>query len=203
MINDWISTLVKNVMELHNNRYNSFSEAKKKCSIKVDDQEKYYEFDALSLLCYQHNMIVDEYNEFGELLSKAFNIKNKDKIKERYEYAVLFQYIQLKNDDFLYNALINKEVRPDFILTNSGETIGIEVTELTSPYDKIADKIALITKNKKLSVCDVKDLAIAKYNEKAKGYNYYQWNNGVSIGSKLINIDNRKNLFVTSIPYLN
>lgn len=181
-INDQIKALASKIIELHNFSYNSFSSAKK--TIRLGKIE--HCFDALSLYEYSSSLNEQEKNELSHYLRDYFakNINN-DHCKCTREYGVLFCFVQ--SIPYLYTGYtISKEIRPDFVLTDTYNTtkIGIEVVELITQQDGIMRKIANRNFGKGKTMTEIYESAKEKHGTQADQFKYSDFDGRVAISPK-------------------
>ncbi len=96
-----------------------------------------YTFDSTTLLPYRHNLSYMEDKRLSELMFPFYQKMNNDDreaYKELCERRILLQFLLCAPRKYRKQE-IKKEIRPDFVLTGN-KRIGIEVTELTTPFDK-------------------------------------------------------------------
>lgn len=113
--------------------YKTISDAKKRVNAGIYS----YEFDATTLSRYNCNLNYAEERKLDKLLRPFYiEIKSKDHeaYKELCERRNLL-FCLLCAPELYKGATIQKCTRPDFILTG-GITIGVEITELTTEFDK-------------------------------------------------------------------
>lgn len=163
---------------------------------RVEYQGKFVEFDSGSLYVYKHNLDRFQWATLGGELRNLVVI-NKEERKERLERIILINYLLATNRyrDFV----IEKTVRPDFLLRKGDVCIGVEITELTNQTFKVLDRINCKYSNVRISCDEVKRLAIEEHGEKAKGYNYYECCSTVRVGSDAFRVNDSRRLLSTII----
>ncbi len=190
-----LNELYSTIIELHSFSYKTLSDAKK--TICISDLD--YCFDALSLCTYHHNLSEDENNYLvKKLKTYCADQCGKEANKERGERAILFHYLQADFSSPFRSYEITKETQPDFILYGE-KTIGVEVVELTTPYDKVLYKISLHNFGENKSSEQIKADAEIEHGEKAKGYTYTDIDGIACIGTQMFNVDERKQHFAEQI----
>lgn len=190
-----IEAMAKSIVASQSFEYKTFSEAK--AVIYNSDKSKNYVYDRLSLCMYKHSLDAGDYNSLGKEIRQLFNTRDSETKKARIEYAVLFHYAKLY--PHLQTSVIEKKIRPDFIMTTGKEKCGIEVTELTTPHHKLLDRIASDNFGRGLTADEIKGQAKAKHGKKFSSYLYWQLENTAVIGSGEINVDAEKAIYVQEI----
>ena len=175
--------------------YSSFSEAKYTLSFGLFVR-KFIVFDRLSLCIYEHNLSHDEYELFCKERNRLYIPRNNDYDKCRIEYGILFHYLICKPT--LADYIVTKTERPDFELKKGEHSIGIEITQLTTPYEKVMDRIVSMS-GKGISVDELKTKAEARHGKKANDYNYHNINGTSVVGTKTLRPDNIREMFVQQI----
>ena len=94
-------------------------------------------YDATTFLPYHNNLNYAEGRKLDSFLVPFYRTmkENREVYKELCERRILFRFLVCAPEQY-QNCVIEKSVRPDFILYGENK-IGIEITELTTPYDKI------------------------------------------------------------------
>lgn len=176
----------------NNNNFKTLKEAK----IEIDIEGYLYCFDALSLGEYYSKLPDGLYFKFKKALKEKIVLTEREE-KIRQEKLILMKYSVFNEKILDYE--ISKEIQPDFILSNQGEKIGVEVTELCIDDIKVLHKISSLDKDKKYSVNELRDVAINKHGDKAKMYDYdnyfgYNW-----VSLKLYNVNESKKHYASKI----
>ena len=192
----WITTMAKDYINSHSFDFASFSEAKYKLSYTIESSEKVIIYDRLSLCIYSRNLLHEEYRQFSQDVRSFYKPPNNDYEKRRIEYAKLFYYYWCKPKFSDY--IITKTERPDFLLQKGSHTIGIEVTQLTTPYEKVMGKISLLSE-KGLMADELKLKAIAKHGQKANNYQYNNFADKAAVGTNTLHPDKIRELHVQQI----
>lgn len=186
-----LTQLLEEVVSLHSFSYSTLAEAKK--TVRVGDIE--YCFDALSLCLYHSNLQPHLYSEFKRMLSHFYKRKDDREIqKERDERTTLFQYLTTGSCPYR-DYRINKETRPDFVLEGKGQRIGIEVVELTTPYDQVLFSILKEHYGQGKTVSEIKAAAEQRHGRKAQNYDYRDIGGSVCIGSDLFSTREKQKHF--------
>ena len=135
----------------------------------------------LTLLIYEHDFSNESqillYKNIAELAEKQFN---KEDLKQRKELISLYNFLQCNSKYTGYK--FRKELRPDFILTNDKEKIGVEITELTTQDDKIIDAIMKECSNKGLSEAQIRDQIKKSHGRKVENFDLAMFNNKMAVG---------------------
>ena len=189
-----IHRLFEMIIKEHAFTYTTLDNAKK--TISVND--KYYCFDAFSLCYYNHNLNNDEFNKLKKLLTGFYDSEgNKEKQKERNERAVLFHYLNCKENQTYKEMIIEKRERPDFVLFGNNN-VGIEVVELTTPKDKILERIAMDSFGRGMSYEQIVKAA-KKHGAKSNDYYYYDLDGNAAISLGLCDIKQKQRHFAGQI----
>lgn len=191
-----ITIMAQDFINSHSFDYSSFSEAKNILSYTIGSCEKIIIYDRLSLCIYSRNLLHEEYRQFSQEVSSFYNPPNNDYEKCRTEYAKLFFYHWCKPK--LSDYTITKTERPDFLLQKGSHSIGIEVTQLTTPYEKVMGRISLLSE-KGLTAEELKLKAIAKHGQKANNYHYYYFGDKAEVGTHTLRPDKIRELHVQQI----
>ncbi len=130
---DQINRIAELLIGSQSFEYKTISDARKTVQI-----EKYYiDYDATTLSTYNSNLSRDETKKLDLLLIPYFQklkAEQRESYKELCERRVLLRFL-LASPEKYRNAVIEKHIRPDFILIGEKE-IAIEVTKLTTPFDE-------------------------------------------------------------------
>ena len=186
--------LFQRIISAHSFSYKTLADAK--IEVHIGDLE--YCFDALSLCFYYHNLTDRDFSNLCPKLSNYYEThKSSDEQKQRREAAILFHY--LRDVSCPYSTYeITRTLRPDYVL--SGEkTIGVEIVELTTEYDKVLQRISAQNFGKGLSIEEIQKNAFAVHGAKAKDYIYEEIGGAVAIGSRPFNITQKKRHFSEQI----
>lgn len=188
-----IEKLAGEILALHSFEYRSLKEAQKTVSL----DGLWFTFDALSLCVYNHNLPPEKCSMLYKYLSRIWNTKSADVQKERLERAILFHY--LNHDKSLYkDYTIEKTLHPDFILKGE-QHIGLEVTQLTTPTEKVMAKISQEQFGQGKNAEQIKAGAIAKHGKKAEHYSYIDLGKTQTIGSPAFDISTLKKCYANQI----
>lgn len=152
---------------------------------RVEYQGKFIEFDSGSFFSYRHNLDCSQWATLGGELRNIV-VLNKEERKERLERIILIKYLLATNQyrDFV----IEKTIRPDFLLRKGDVCIGVEITELTNQTLKVLDQINRKYNNSEFNCEEVKRLAIKEHGKKAEEYEYYAYGDGVMVGSGVFDV---------------
>lgn len=145
MNSTWITDFARDAASSQSFEYSTFADARTRLSYNNRCYKKYIVYDRLSLSIYKHNLSPSEYQQFCRELSHLYTPPTNDYDKYRKEYAVLFHYCLCKPK--LAKYAITKSERPDFLLRKGNLSIGIEVTQLTTSYEKVMEKISSLSEN--------------------------------------------------------
>lgn len=152
----------------------------------------------MTLLIYEHNFSNESqillYKNIAELAEKKFS---KEDLKQRKELISLYNFLQCNSKYTGYK--FRKELRPDFILTNDKEKIGVEITELTTQDDKIIDAIMKECSNKGLSEAQIRDQIKKSHGRKVENFDLAMFNNKMAVVGPVKNITKIKQVFVRQI----
>ena len=190
-----LESLADQILEQHSFKYKTFSDARLSISIKSQHSVN-YTFDRLSLCVYSDNLDTESRNYLYRILSKRYCQYPREDQKMREEYAVLNQFMRLYKR--LSSYKIEKEVRPDFVLTGK-ETVGVEVVRLTTHQDGVLAAISRENFGLGKTAAEIKQSAIAKHGEKATHYSYWNLGNATAIGRNNINISEEKVFYAQEI----
>lgn len=181
----------KQIIEEFVLEHNSFSSAKK--CMHIGDYV--YEYDAMTLLIYDHNLPDDICKHlFDEIRKKYQELNlNRNKVKKYNETKVLFNFVI--KFPLYFDWSICKGERPDFVLSKNGKKVGIEITEITFAIDKIIEELVNLNRGKNFSAEEI----IAnlprnrqKYREDLEFYDN-------AIGTKLLNFDERREVIIKNL----
>lgn len=187
--NQCIEDLAFQIKELQSFNYSTLKEAQK----TVISQKYFYTFDALSMCSYEHNLSPTDFIYLGKALDVLCNGESGEWKKERYERAVLFHYLRMKDNPFC-GYKITKQKRPDFVLEGN-LYVGVEVTKLTDETDEVLNRIIDSSAGTTFTPEQIKQAAIEKHGRKARDYSYMNIGDSVGIGIPVFNIDDRKKHF--------
>ncbi len=194
--NIWITKFAQDYTDSQSFEFPSFTEAKYKLFHRIGLCKKYITFDRLSLCIYKHNLSNNEYQQFCKEVTCKYNPENKEHKKRRVEYGRLFHYLWCESKLDKYS--IHKQERPDFVLNIEDHSVGVEITELTTPYEKVMEKISSIPTSD-TSVDELKLKAKKRHGQKVNDYSYYEINDSVSVGTKTLDLTEIKKLFISHI----
>jgi hypothetical protein len=197
MKSKWIIDMAQDVVARQSFEHTSFIEAKDCVCHKNICRNKYIVYDRLSFWVYEHNLSSTEFYQFGKELKSLYIPPTNEYDKCRLEYGVLFRYYHFFNPTFA-NYNITKNERPDFILRNGKYSIGIEVTQLTTPYEQVMGKISSLSENG-ISADELKMQAENKHGRKAEKYRYYEIGDSASVGTETLRPDTIREMFVAQI----
>lgn len=191
---EWIEEMAKEIALSQSFEYGTFEEAKK----RIDHEDKYYIYDRLSLCFYEYNLKQDELRLLFQYIKQKYNYRSNEYEKMRMEYAILFQYSCFH--PHFRDCIIAKSIRPDFLIKANHSTIAVEVTQLTTQYEKVMEDIANLSFGKSMTAEELWALAKSKHKNKADQYRYYEFSNTVAVGSELAtNIAGPRKDFVSQI----
>ena len=106
--------------------------------------------------------------------------------KARLEYDALFRMITVSGR---YNEMrIIKQIQPDFVLEAGNEKIGVEVTEFTTPQDKVMNVISKKNFGMGKTIDVIKKDAIKEHGSKASEYEYFQLDATNVVGRPMFNV---------------
>ena len=166
-MNNGLQRVARKVMLSQSFAYPSFATAMHEIQFSLNGYHHWLRYDRLSLCIYEHNLSASEYYQLGEYLTEWEKQSDKEDVKKRLEYAILFQYAKIHKE--VHNATIQKVVRPDFVLAfNSLETVGIEVTRLITQSDSVASKIIGEYYKSDLSLEEIDQQIRKKHGKKAE-----------------------------------
>ncbi len=169
--------MVLQILEGQSFQYATFAEAKNEVIIPGTPNIEYC-YDRLSLCVYSHNLDKESYRYIGRQLGNAFEDKhNREEIKSREEYAILFHFILQCPEYSTYR--IEKNIRPDFCLGNNA--VGIEVTRFVTSSQKVIDSIYKENYDQGKSAFELEKSAIRHHGSKAKNYEYHDLSCGPTI----------------------
>ncbi len=191
---DIIDILFQQIISFHSFSYRTLAEAKRELHIG----DLVYCFDALSLCVYHHNLSDKDFGNLGRQLSDYYEAhKSNDEQKQRRETATLFHY--LIDASCPYSAYeIKKALHPDFVLCGK-KTIGVEVVELTTEYDKVLQRISAQNFGKGKTIKEIQKDALVVHGAKAKDYTYEAIDGAVAVGTGLIDVTQTKHHFSEQI----
>lgn len=188
------------MLDGHTFDYDSFQTAEK--TIVVGEMKCRY--DRMSLRVYEHNLTAADYRQLLRYIRKNYNNhidKNGGRINEtnkrRKEYFVLNQFVELKPELNSYEIIPSH--RPDFILSDHNQEIGIEITEFTTEHDSILNRIAKLFFSQHKTAEEIRIAAQKKFKAKANQYEYIQLPEGASIGSEVFSVDEKKLVYAKEI----
>ena len=190
-----IDALAAEILQSHSFNFQTFEEAKHTISIGNDSIQ--YTYDRLSLTVYSHSLTKDEHSYLVRKLRTDYTkLFSREDEKRRKEYGVLLSFISL--NDNLAEFLIQKEVRPDFVLSGD-QCIGIEVTEFTTQTDSVMATICNQNFGKGLSAEAIENNAVRKHGQKAKNYYFHDIEGTVAIGAGLQDINHNKAIYAEEV----
>ena len=119
---DIIKELSESVIDHFSFEYRTLREAKRTVTVR----DKFCVFDGTTLIVYDHNLTEEEYDCFKRQLNcflQKLRRYEKEKEKEFRERRVLFGYLDYKDNPYA-NYVIEKNIRPDFILYGEKKGLG-------------------------------------------------------------------------------
>ena len=119
---------------------------------------------------------------------------NTEVAKELSERRILKKFIEINNQ--YSNFEIEKTRRPDFILKNQNQRIGIEVTTFITEHEAVCHRIISDKTISRNSIEEYKSDAIKKHGKKANNYTYGIINGVRTISTGTMDINYNKNCFV-------
>ena len=177
-----IENIANEILMKHSFSFASFEEAKEMISFRGGQ----YCFDKLSLCVYSHDLIPDDYSKLGRVLTSGYAERfDREAEKTRQEYATLFHLIAIHGQ--YADMEISKKVRPDFELSGY-EKIGVEVTELTTPQDRVLATISRQNFGRGKSAEEIREHAIKKHGAKANDYQYLDLEGTIAVGTELFDV---------------
>lgn len=190
-----LDTLAQTILQNHSFNFQTFDEAKQ--TISLNNGEIQYTYDRLSLTVYSHSLTTEEYSYLRRKMRFEYDLRfTREDQKRRAEYGVLLSFLSLNKEFSDYS--IQKEIRPDFVLSGS-KCIGVEVTEFTTQTDSVLAAICNENFGKGLSANDINSSAIQRHGQKAKNYDYHEINGTVSIGAGLQDVSRNKEIYAEEI----
>lgn len=91
-----------------------------------------------------------------------------------YSFQILLINYLLATNQYR-DFVIEKTIRPDFLLRKGDVCIGVEITELTTQTLKVLGQINRKYNNSEFNCEEVKRLAIKEHGKKAEEYEYYAY----------------------------
>lgn len=192
-----LKSLAQKILKSQSFSFSTFAEAKKALYLKCSSEKIKYVYDRLSLCVYRHNLSGKDFSILSSALSTGFHERDSEQQKRRLEYGTLFHYYQFHKE--FKNAEIAMNLHPDFVLTINNRNIGIEITELTTPKDKVLARIATENFGKGLRAQVIHKNATAKHGIKANYYEYMQVGDTVAVGIGSFDVNRKKELFAEQI----
>lgn len=184
-----IEQIAKMMLESHCFEFNSFRQAKELICLN----EKFVEYDRLTLIVYKHNLTKEEYSLLCKNLSKLYDYKNYEHERTRKEYVSLYNFIRASH---MTINTIAKQEHPDFVLLlENGERYGIEVTEFASGVSKIPHSVLRDYSESSLSEKEIEKSVIEKHGAKAKNIKVYKDRNKLQVYSGSFSITENKENF--------
>lgn len=189
-----IDQIAKEMVASQSFDFCNFAESKN----KILSKKFYCVYDRLTLLIYEHNFSNESqrllYKKIVELVEKKFC---REDLKQRKELISLYNFIKCNSKYAGYK--FRKELRPDFILVNDKEKVGVEITELTTQSDKIMDVIMKECSNKGLSEDQIRGQMKKRHGNEADNFDLTMFNDKMAIGGPIKNIAKIKNDFAEQI----
>lgn len=186
-----LDQIVDTILNEHHYGYRNFEEAKHTITIQTPPIQ--FVYDRLSLYIYHHNLSKEGYDYVRKHLCTYF-----DSADHREDYKASCEYNILLHLHFLSSicagSSISKETRPDFILSGA-KRIGIEVTELTTPFDSIQEAICKANFGQGKTANEIHASALQKHGQKANTYTYQTICGSAVIGSGLQDINANKDIY--------
>lgn len=177
-----IKNTIDFILNTHHYNYKSFEEAK--ICYKTENGHVII-YDAMSLFVYYHSMDKQLYLEFNNELNKQYhsNFDDEDKKKQK-EYEILLLFFGIHRE--FENSMLMHITRPDFdVIVKTGESLGIEVTQLILEEDSVQNAIMRECFGRNLSAEEIRTAAIKKHGSKAKKYQYSELGGTACITSPL------------------
>lgn len=177
---NWIEKFAIEIFKSYSFDINFFHEARTKVEMYIENEIKYIEFDKTCFGIYKSNLSQEEKKQIFKIVSMLWKDKNSEIIKERNERFTLFNYMLINFE--LQKYKIKKESRPDFVLEDENQKIGIEVTRLTNEQFEVA-KVILAEASENISLEQFRKVAIKRHGKKAQDYRYHKINEKFAISS--------------------
>lgn len=186
-----IKQLAEEVVNSQSFNYKTFAEAKDKASVS----DYWCAYDKMTLLIFKHNFPSDLRKCFFENIETLLLDKlSKEEKKRRNELVSLYFFI--KNNDKYSDYEITKCEKPDFVLIKNNKKVGIEVTELIMPEDKLVNVIMDDYSDSSYSTQEIKSRIQRKHGKKVKDFSVYSLSGKVAVSGPIKNVDTNKNRFV-------
>jgi len=122
---------------------------------------------------------------------------NHNKEHDRIEDEILDKYL-LFHSEFIGQQVIKNET-PDYLVILHARRIGIEITALKTSEDAILSKISREAFGKHLSAGQVKEIALKRHHENAEVYEYFDVAGTAAIGSPILDINARREVFTAKV----
>ncbi len=185
---DW---LFSNIFSFHSFNYKTLAEAKKTLTTGTYQ----YCFDALSLRMYHSNLDSQLLRKLRNRICDYYDLHyDRESKKELFERSSLFYFLTSPCCAF-YDYTIEKNDRPDFILSKNGQRVGVEVVELTTQHDQILHRISKDYFGKGKSLAEIKSAAAQKHGLKTKHYVFGEINDRVYVGTHIFSSTEKQKLF--------
>ncbi len=157
-------------------------------------KDKKIVFDTYSLSIHENEL---DYEDRRKLFIEINNyyVYFKEREKERFERSCLVSFLIDKD---LLNAVVRKQVRPDFELISNDKLIGVEITELKAKDIAIQNKIIRNASGKNLTKEELIDIGKKTSATKYNIFNYDSVNGHASIGS-MFDVNEHKDEFVSTL----
>ena len=186
-----LDELVDEILRQQNFGYQNFQEAKKtfivceKLNIEVT-------IDLLSLHFYSSTLENDEESYVRAKLREKYQL-----VRTREDWKALEEYYSLRQFMCVHTQLlpfaITKETRPDFVLTDGNNKVGIEITNFTTKVDSILAQIGNDFLTLAETECELLGMAYRKFRDNAFEYSYGKTAGRVSVNRPLHDMrENRK-----------
>jgi len=189
-----IEEIADEILSKHSFDFSSFEDAK----ITITTQDIEYCFDRLSLCVYQHNLGTENFWLLGKILTAKYEERfNREAQKARLEYGILFHMMVL--NEVYSGASIFKKTQPDFVLEYKGERIGVEVTEFTTPQDKVLATISRQNFGMGKDISKIQEDAIKKHGNKAAAYAYICIDELNAIGRPLFDVEEQHRSYADEV----
>jgi hypothetical protein len=163
--NSSLESIAKKMVELQNFDYNNFQDAKHLLEFEYADRKCFIEFDRITLFRYQTNLSEIEYGIVFKNLEPPLRLKlSSAQQKDFTEYHVLRCFLEYSG---ITPHKIIKKVHPDFKIEEcNGNTIGIEIVQLTTSINQLQNSLSKKYANRPLQeVEDTVRKELGKYSE--------------------------------------
>ncbi len=189
-----IKQLAKQLVNSQSFGYKTFEEAKGKISVS----DYWCIYDKMTLLIYEHNIPSYLRKDFCEnFKTSLFNKLSKEEKKQRKELVSLYHFIERNEKYKKYE--IEKCKRPDFVLKKNDKKVGIEVTELIMPDDKLVNAIMDDYTGTSRSTEEIKSEIQRKHGKKVEQFSVYNLFGTMAVSGPVKNVGVNKDRFVYKV----